>query len=89
MIEVVGRFIKNDEMGMLLWVGGKDDFDMLIIGEIVYVGVRDKFGIEIEVGVVSFDFFVYEGMELIGGKGFFYIDIGNYFLMGGEEFGVG
>lgn len=62
---------------------------MLVIREIMYVRVRDKFSIEIEVGVVGFNFFVDKGMELIRGKSFFYIDIGNYFLVRSEKFVMG
>lgn len=88
-VEVVCGFIENNEMGALPRAGSEDNLDTLTTGETAHAGVRDKLGIETEVGAVRLNLLADKGTELTRGKRLLHIDIGNHLLMRGKELGTG
>ena len=88
-IEVVGRLVEDDQVRTLPRAGGKDDLDTLTTGETAHARVRNKLGIETEVGAVRLDLLADKGTELTGSEGLLHIDIGNHLLMRSEKLVTG
>ncbi|EGO55351.1 hypothetical protein NEUTE1DRAFT_111896 [Neurospora tetrasperma FGSC 2508] len=65
------------------------DLDTLTTAETAHAGVRNKLGIETEVGAVRLDLLANKGTELTGSEGLLYIDIGNHLLVRSEKLVTG
>ena len=88
-VEVVGGLVKDDQVRTLPRAGGKDDLDTLATGETTHAGVRDKLGVETEVGAVLLDLLADKGTELTRGKGLLLVNVGNHLLVRVDELGTG
>lgn len=88
-IEIVGRLIKDNQVRTLPRAGGKDDLDTLTTGETAHAGVRNKFGIETEVGAVRLNLLANKGTELTRGEGLLHIDLSNHLLVRSEKLVTG
>lgn len=87
-VEIVGRFVKNDQVRPLPGGGGQADLDTLTTRETLHARVGDQLGIETEVAAVDFDFLSDQRTESTGLEGNLLIDIGDHLSVGGDKLGT-
>lgn len=88
-VEIVGRLVKDDQVGSLPRASRQNDLDTLTTGQTAHTRVRNKLSIETEVGAVRLNLLADQGTELTRGKGLLHIDISNHLLVRGEQLGTG
>lgn len=88
-VEVVSRLVKDDKVGTLPRASGENDLNTLATGETTHARVRNKFGIETEVGAVLLDLLADKGTELTGGEGLLLINLSDLLGVRDNNLGTG
>jgi len=88
-VQVVSRLIQDDDVGTLPRAGSKDNLDTLTTGQTAHAGVRDKLGVQTEVGAVLLNLLTDQRTELTGGKGLLLINLGDLLGVGDDNLGTG
>ncbi|KAK1245414.1 hypothetical protein MKX08_005043 [Trichoderma sp. CBMAI-0020] len=83
-IQIVGRLVKDDQVGSLPRASGQDSLDTLATGQTTHTRVRNQLSIETEVGAVGLNLLSDQRSELTRGKGLLHIDISNHLLTSWE-----
>ncbi|KAF3396471.1 hypothetical protein F1880_007236 [Penicillium rolfsii] len=88
-VQVVGRLVKDNDVGALPRAGGEDDLDTLTTGQTAHAGVGNQLGIETEVGAVLLNLLTDERAELTGGEGLLLVNLGDLLGVRHNDLGTG
>ncbi|TFB05190.1 hypothetical protein CCMA1212_003081 [Trichoderma ghanense] len=84
-VQVVGRLVKDDQVGSLPRASSQDSLDTLATRQTAHLRVRDQLGIQTEVGAVGLNLLSDQRSELTGGEGLLHVDIGDHLLVRGQQ----
>lgn len=88
-IQIVGRLVKDDQVGSLPRASSQDSLDTLATRQTAHAGVRNQLGIETEVGAVGLNLLSDQRSELTRGKSLLHIDISDHLLVRGQQLVTG